>query len=73
MTKMNEWNRSNVACLVAIKGIIMMVSSDLIIISNQELVLNLLGYRDLSGEILDEEKKRKREWKNSSNSQFEKY
>lgn len=70
---MNEWNRSNVACLVAIKGIIMMVSSDLTIISNQELVLNLLGYRDLSGEILDEEKKRKREWKNSSNSQFEKY
>lgn len=25
---MNEWNRSNIACLVAIKGIIMMVSSD---------------------------------------------
>lgn len=70
---MNEWNRSNVAWLVAIKGIIMMVSSDLTIISNQELVLNLLGYRDLSGEILDKEKKRKREWKNSSNSQFEKY
>ena len=75
---MNEWNRSNVACLVTIKGIIMIVSSDLawIIISSWFLIY--LGWRDLSGEILDKEKKRKKkerkkERKNSLNSKFEKY